>query len=242
VAQSGERWYETAFEAEYLALYAHRDDAEAREQVDALLAWGFAGELIDLGCGAGRHLAALHARGVRAVGVDRSLAMLNAAPRALRSGLVRADLRRLPFADASFDGALSLFSSFGYFGPEGDRAALAEAARVLRPGGRLCLDLADPEAVRSGLVRESRRRVGALELTESRSLAEGDRLVVKRVTATERSGRVREWQERLWLHSDADLRAWTEAAGLELLDRRAAWDAADESAPARRRVWTLRRR
>jgi len=242
VAQSDERWYESAFEADYLALYAHRDAAEARAQVDCLLEWGFEGDLIDLGCGPGRHLVALEERGVRAFGLDRSTAMLAAAPPELRPRLVRGDLRRLPFADGSFDGALSMFSSFGYFGPVGDRAALAEAARVLRPGGRLCLDLADPGAVRTGLVAESRRREGDLELVESRSLAEDGRLVIKRVIAIDYSDHVREWQERLWLHSDSDLLGWTEAAGLELLGRRARWGAPGESALAGRRVWTLRRR
>lgn len=241
MALPDERWYETAFEREYSVLYAHRDAAEARAQVDQLLEWGFAGDLIDLGCGGARHIAALQRRGVRAFGVDRSITLLASAPLELRPRLVRADLRRLPLRNSSFDGALSLFSSFGYFGPDGDRLALGEAARILRTGGLLCLDLADPDAVRTGLVPESERRVGDFHLRESRTLAEGGRLVVKQIVATERTGRVRAWQERLWLHSDAILLEWATAAGLELETRRAGWGADLAGGRATRRVWTLRR-
>jgi SAM-dependent methyltransferase len=54
---------------------------------------------------------------------------------------VRADYRDLPFADASFDAALNLFSSLGYLGDEEDERALAEIGRVLRPGGRLVIEI-----------------------------------------------------------------------------------------------------
>jgi SAM-dependent methyltransferase len=54
---------------------------------------------------------------------------------------VRADYRELPFADESFDAALNLFSSLGYLGDEEDTKALAEIGRVLRPGGRLVIEI-----------------------------------------------------------------------------------------------------
>lgn len=237
----GERWFETAFRREYLELYAHRDAAEARQQVDRLLALGFEGELLDLGCGAGRHIEAFARRGVHVIGVDRSCDLLAAAPVSLRDQLVRGDLRALPFRDASFDGALSLFSSFGYFGPDGDRRALAEAERVLRPGGRLCLDLADPAAVRAHLVPRSERRVGDLLLRESRELSEGGRLVIKHVESIGGPAGLREWQERLWLYEDADLERLAKDVGLDVESRREGFGGAVGSALAARRVWTLRR-
>ena len=54
--------------------------------------------------------------------------------------LVRADYRSLPFASASFDCALNLFTSLGYLGRDGDIQVLAELRRVLRPGGALLLE------------------------------------------------------------------------------------------------------
>ena len=54
---------------------------------------------------------------------------------------MRADYRELPFADASFDAAINLFTSLGYLGDEEDTRALAEIGRVLQPGARLVLEL-----------------------------------------------------------------------------------------------------
>ncbi|MCA8981325.1 MAG: class I SAM-dependent methyltransferase [Planctomycetes bacterium] len=237
----GERWFESAFRRDYLALYAHRDAAEARVQVDRLLALGFGCELVDLACGVGRHVEAFALRGVRVVGVDRSDELLGAATRDVRGQLVLGDLRRLPFRTESFDGALSLFSSFGYFGPEEDRVALAEAARVLRPGGRLCLDLADPEQVRAGLVARSEKRVGDVSFRETRELAEGGRLVIKRVESSGGPDGPRSWQELLWLYEDGELARFAADAGLRVEQCLAGWGAGLGAALEVRRVWTLRR-
>ncbi len=89
--------------------------------------------VLELGCGSGRLLATLDA-GLRA-GVDVSAGLLAVAA---RRGLpvLRADAHRLPFCDASFDAVVSGNAVFR----ELDTArAFAECARVLRPGGRLCL-------------------------------------------------------------------------------------------------------
>ena len=53
---------------------------------------------------------------------------------------IHADYRELPFEDASFDCVANLFSSLGYWGEEGDRQALTEFRRVLRPGGTLVIE------------------------------------------------------------------------------------------------------
>lgn len=227
-----DRWYEAAFGAASLALYAHRDLAEARRQAAWLRGDARDGPapdervrasdaVLDLGCGRGRHLVALQERGVRAFGVDRSLDALAAVPPDVRSRAVRGDLRALPFADGAFDVALSLFSSFGYFGAEGDLAALREAARVLRPGGRLVLDLADPASVRDALVPRSERRVGGLLFQEERLLEDGGRVVVKRVRCRrvdvpgggDAEPRESRWTERLRLYAPEELAALARGAG-----------------------------
>ncbi len=109
----------------------------------------------DLGCGTGTLAAALAPHAARVVGVDQSPAMLRAAARRT-AGLGNVELRRgaleaLPLEDASADAAL-LVLVLAYL-PE-PLPALREAARVLRPGGRLvAVDLArhDDEGFRRRL-------------------------------------------------------------------------------------------
>jgi SAM-dependent methyltransferase len=94
----------------------------------------------DLGCGTGAVAAALAPAVARVVGVDRSADMLRAARRRT-AGLDNVELRRgaleeLPVEDATCDAAL-LVLSLGWV--DDPARALAEAARVVRPGGRLAL-------------------------------------------------------------------------------------------------------
>lgn len=105
------------------------------------------GALLDVACGFGRHAIPLAQDGFRVTGVDRSTPLLEEARQraavvadADAPELVQADYRELPFADASFDAAINLYTSLGYLGDEEDRTVLAEIARVLRPGGRLVIE------------------------------------------------------------------------------------------------------
>jgi len=91
----------------------------------------------DLGCGTGQTSAALAPFVARVVGVDSSAAMLQAAKRRLQ-GFSTADLRRgeledLPIDDGTLD--LALLVLVLHHVPEPAKA-LAETARVLKPGGR----------------------------------------------------------------------------------------------------------
>lgn len=101
----------------------------------------------------------------------RRVAAIDIAPSVLRAAaarypdvdIVAADVRRLPFADASFDAVVSN-STLDHFGARGEiRAALSGLHRVLRSGGRLVLtmdNLRHPgvalrNAMPAGLLRRS---------------------------------------------------------------------------------------
>jgi SAM-dependent methyltransferase len=86
--------------------------------------------ILDVGCGDGALAALLTAPQV--VCVDQSVAAVEAA-RARRLDASRADVRNLPFADASFDVVMCNWTL--YHVADLDRA-LSEIARVCRPGGR----------------------------------------------------------------------------------------------------------
>ena len=104
------------------------------------------GRLLDIGTGTGRVLELLAPRVCQGLGVDASKAMLALArARLAQPGLAHcavrlADMYRLPLADGSFDTAVLQMVLHYAEHPEG---AVAEAARVLAPGGRLIIiDLA----------------------------------------------------------------------------------------------------
>jgi SAM-dependent methyltransferase len=92
-------------------------------------------ELADIGGGTGNYALALAAEGWRPVVVDRSPQMLaHAGEKGLTT--IRADATRLPFAAESFD-AVMLVSMLHHV--DDPAQALAQAKRVLRPGGHLAV-------------------------------------------------------------------------------------------------------
>jgi ubiquinone/menaquinone biosynthesis C-methylase UbiE len=105
------------------------------------------GPVLELGCGTGRVSKPLMKAGVNLVGVDRSEQMLRRLripnPKSrIPSRFVRADIRSLPFASAAFSMVIAPYGIVQSLTRARDlTAALASAARVLRRGGLIGLDL-----------------------------------------------------------------------------------------------------
>ncbi|WP_267898979.1 methyltransferase domain-containing protein [Thermomonospora amylolytica] len=116
---------------------AHPDAAELRQRTYELLAARPGAVVADVGCGTGRAVAELTERGVRAIGVDRDDRMIAlAASRWPNADFRIGDALDLPFAEGELNGyrAEKLYHEL----PEPARA-VAEARRVLAPGGRIVL-------------------------------------------------------------------------------------------------------
>jgi len=98
------------------------------------------GRVLDSGCGMGFYLMVMtELWDLRPVGLDQDPDRLEYARQLdVRADLVHGDAQRLPFPDASFDAVL--MSEVLEHLPD-DRAAIAEAARVLRPGGVLAVSV-----------------------------------------------------------------------------------------------------
>jgi SAM-dependent methyltransferase len=104
------------------------------DMLRAFLAPAPADRVVDLGCGSGRALLWNRDWQAPAVGID--IAPFFAREARGSVDLLLGDLRRLPFADATFTKAYSL-DVLEHLSPEALRGMLAEAARVLAPGGQL---------------------------------------------------------------------------------------------------------
>jgi SAM-dependent methyltransferase len=211
-------WFEDWFGEEYLALYEHRDHHEAREVV-RLIAERLGDEpdapVLDLACGAGRHQRMLCDRGWWTVGLDLSPSLLRAARAEDRTApLVRADMRRLPFADASFSVVVNLFTSFGYFREDAQhQRVLSEVARVTRPDGWFVLDYLHADQVRATLVPRDEQTVGTTVVEQEREISLDGRFVRKTITIGELG---RTFVERVRLFELEELIAMSTAAGFEV--------------------------
>lgn len=132
--------------------------------------------ILDLACGPGRHGRLLARRGQRVVGLDLSVGLLGIAsaiaasePRPRRPpAWVCADLQAPPFVPASFESALLLGKSFGFFSERRNRRILERVERSLRPGGFFGFDLPDREPYLASI-----RPVES----EERTRANGEKLV-----------------------------------------------------------------
>jgi len=211
-----QEWFERWFGEQYKALYPHRNQAQARDQVKALMeacsaspSWN----ILDVGCGSGRHLQSLLETGFqKSHGIDLSPFLLHDA---ISAGLsvARADMRHLPFPAATFHLLTSFFTSFGYFATrDEDRSTLLEFCRVVKPDGFVFLDLPNPEWVMQSLVHRDTLKVGNETIDVERFL-EGDQ-VVKRIRC-EDSGDV--YEERVRLYSLSDLKPMLPDLNLTLL-------------------------
>jgi SAM-dependent methyltransferase len=179
-------WYQEWFGEEYLELYSHRDENEAREQVAFFTrqAGGLRGPVLDLASGMGRHVQELSAAGYRPIGCDLSFTLL-------RTGreeygpmpVARADMRHLPFTSGVFAGLVNFFTSFGYFSDEDENLQVVrEMARVLEPGAVFLFDYLNVHRELDKLVQREMRTTPMGEVLIERWFDPQDRSFNKRMT------------------------------------------------------------
>jgi SAM-dependent methyltransferase len=188
--------------------------------IAALLRLGPGGRVLDVACGMGRHLAALRGRGLGLVGVDLDAGSLRDAastPTATPAGisLVRADFRSLPVGPA-FDAAYAWYSSLFLGDDQANLAALAEAGRVLRPGGRLLVQHANPARLAADPVADSDRLLPGGGRCRERSRFDARTGVETLSRTLERGGRVLAGTVQLRYYRPIEWEALAPRAGLRL--------------------------
>jgi SAM-dependent methyltransferase len=212
-------WFASAFDDLYPVVYKHRTVAaaepEARFSLDQVRIRPN-DVVLDLACGAGRHMHYLLEATPHVTGLDYSAALLRRADSLLngRGHLVRGDMRHLPF-EACFDVLATYFTTFGYFGEEENQQTACCAARALRPGGRFFIDYLNPDHVRATLDPASVRCVGGYEVREDRWIDEQADRVNKKTTVLRDGEQVTESEESVRLYDEPCFRTLLERAGLE---------------------------
>jgi len=142
-------WHEDVFGDHYASILPA--DADASAEIDASfvqksLDLASGQTLLDIGCGDGRHAHAFAQLGLDVTGLDNSMPQLLRAARRNEASrvnfdILHGDMRTLP-RDRAYDVVTCLGSSFGYFDTdEQNRQCLHDMVEVLKPGGKLALQV-----------------------------------------------------------------------------------------------------
>ncbi len=152
--------------------------------------------LLDLACGQGRHLIEFSQRGkYNLSGLDRSRYLIQRAKniskkRGLSINFKEGDARKLPYATDSFDFVTILGNSFGYFETsDDDIKILKEIFRVLKPDGKILMDVADGSFLKDNYTPRSWEWIDKKHFVcRERSLASDNERLISRevITHTEK--------------------------------------------------------
>lgn len=153
-------WWRHIFNANYLRTDGDvvNDENITRNEVAVFLSTLDLGKkvsILDLCCGQGRHVLEMARQGYGNVyGLDRSHYLINRAKGIARKENLsvtfkEGDARKLPFPANKFDAVTVLGNSFGYFETQqDDLLVLQEIKRILKPMGKLLIDITDGEHMR----------------------------------------------------------------------------------------------
>jgi len=221
-------WYEDTFGRDYLSLYPHRNDAEATQDISGLLQLidpPRDESLLDLCCGAGRHLAALRRAGfTQLIGLDLSAHLLAEARVRLDAAsmhdiqLLEADMREIPGANC-FGTIISLFTSFGYFADSReDRRVLASAYHALLHDGTLVLDTLNRGHVLSTLVPAEEQSLGEMSIRIRRHVTDDGLRVEKETRVTQPGSPETTYRESVRMYEKQEIESML--AGIGFADAR----------------------
>jgi SAM-dependent methyltransferase len=175
-------WFKDWFSSEeYLSVYQHRDNEDARKLLHLILKetnLTGRGTILDAACGAGRHSVNLASLGYRVTGFDLSRTLLKIAKRdaiisGTEVGFFCADLRNVPLKK-KFDLVLNLFTSFGYFESDDENFLFIKRAfELLKDDSWYVLDFLNNEFLSRNLIPESTREINGKKITERRKIDSG---------------------------------------------------------------------
>ena len=213
-------WYENWFGNEYLTVYAHRDEDEARELVQLILTYinlDKNAKIIDLCCGQGRHAFLFAQEGFEVYGFDLSRTLLQVAKykndQSNNTFFIQADMRYLP-AIHSFDLLLNLFTSFGYFETDiENKIVFQQFHQVLNTGGYFVFDYFHTPYILANLERYQSEQIGDLTVELERFI-EGSR--VQKIIRLNRQGKQSTFYESVKMYKPDQILKMMEETSLSV--------------------------
>lgn len=213
-----EEWFKQWFSSIYQTLYQHRHISQASQQVLSLLKHQnipLHEPVLDVACGAGRHMMQFTQLHHRVFGIDLSIPLLKEA-QSESLQIAQADMRALPFKDEHFHLVTSFFSSFGYFAAKKeDMVTMQEFRRLLKPNGYLYLDLINKPYVLKNLVPEDTQTLNGRHVHQKRHVEES--VIIKDITITSEKGQVQNFQERLRLYAKEEMLDIADSHSLDVI-------------------------
>ncbi len=215
-------WFEVWFNtAEYLDVYKHRNEAEAKVLVELILRFvnlSSNADVLDLACGAGRHSILLAEKGFNVTAVDLSENLLKVAKKSaeennVRVKFIKSDIRNFTI-DKPFDLVVNLFTSFGYFKEDKENFKLFEiASKYLKPSGYFVLDYFNTTYITRNLVKDSEDHFENCTLVQKRRI-ENNR-VIKDIYVN-KNGTKNHYMESVRMYNKNALISAIEMAGLRI--------------------------
>lgn len=191
------------------------------------LSWSAGQSILDAPCGAGRHTLELARRGHSVVGLDFSEYLLELAADSVRGktfpsdrpSWVRGLLQQQPFADNSFHHIICMFSSYGYGETQEDNVrVLREFARILRPGGKVLIDVMNRHFVQPRLNQVYESVQNGLYVREERTITDNGRRLNNIIRVRDKDGNQRQYLYKPWLFNGWELSLLAAQAGLKALN------------------------
>ena len=219
---SGQPWYTQWFNQDYLDLYSHRDDHDAKEQINLIIrSVPLTGKkIVDACCGTGRYVKLLAEKGYDVCGFDLSKQFISLGllenP---KLSLWVLDAKKLGEQKTKYDVVLSLFTSFGYFREDAENLeVLTSYYNSLNPGGILWLDYFNSEAVKKKLANnnnfEERVIRGKTFLIKSKI---ENNVVIKEIKVKIKdSNTFKNYREEVTLYTQKQLLVLAQSAGFHL--------------------------
>ena len=210
------KWFDSSY---YHILYKNRDEKEAELFIENLitkLQIKKQSKLIDIACGKGRHATYFNSLGLDVIGVDLSPNSIATAIKNENATLQFAvhDMREV-YQKNSFDIAINLFTSFGYFEKEKDeQKAINAMGTNLKSEGLLIFDFMNVKKVISNLVLKEQKVIDKITFNIKRKVESG--YIIKDIEIIE-SLKKQKFQEKVKAITLSDFSEFISCAGLKII-------------------------